>query len=83
MALETEAFEFLRVWNQYRNWSQGNWMNRTPEQKAAYLPKVASGALNEAKTCARDRKQLGKALGEFQLIQAMLADSHRELIRTA
>jgi acyl-CoA dehydrogenase len=58
-------------------------MNRTPEQKAEYLPKVASGALNETKTCARDREQLGKAMGEFQLIQAMLADSHRTLIRIA
>mgnify|MGYP000532334060 FL=1 len=29
---------------------------------------------------ARDRKQFGKAIGEFQLIQAMLADSQAELL---
>jgi acyl-CoA dehydrogenase len=36
--------------------------------------------LDEARTYARDRKQFGKALGEFQLIQAMLADSQAELL---
>lgn len=41
---------------------------------------LASRILDEAKTYARDRKQFGKALGEFQLIQAMLADSQAELL---
>jgi len=41
---------------------------------------LASRILNEARTYARDRKQFGKALGEFQLIQAMLADSQAELL---
>lgn len=41
---------------------------------------LASRILDEAKTYARERKQFGKALGEFQLIQAMLADSQAELL---
>lgn len=41
---------------------------------------LASRILDESKTYARDRKQFGKALGEFQLIQAMLADSQAELL---
>ena len=41
---------------------------------------LASRILDEARTYARDRKQFGKAIGEFQLIQAMLADSQAELL---
>ena len=41
---------------------------------------LASRILDEARTYARDRKQFGKALGEFQLSQAMLADSQAELL---
>lgn len=41
---------------------------------------LASRILDEARSYARDRKQFGKALGEFQLIQAMLADSQAELL---
>jgi len=41
---------------------------------------LASRILDEARTYARERKQFGKALGEFQLIQAMLADSQAELL---
>ena len=41
---------------------------------------LASRILDESKTYARYRKQFGKALGEFQLIQAMLADSQAELL---
>ncbi len=41
---------------------------------------LASRIVDEARTYARDRKQFGKALGEFQLIQAMLADSQAELL---
>ncbi len=41
---------------------------------------LALRILDEARTYARDRKQFGKALGEFQLIQAMLADSQAELL---
>ena len=41
---------------------------------------LASRIIDEARTYARDRKQFGKALGEFQLVQAMLADSQAELL---
>ena len=40
---------------------------------------AASRILDEATRYARERKQFGKAIGEFQLIQAMLADSQAEL----
>lgn len=41
---------------------------------------AASRILDEAARYARERKQFGKAIGEFQLIQAMLADSQAELL---
>ena len=40
---------------------------------------AAQRALNEAVAYARQRKQFGKPIGEFQLVQAMLADSQAEL----
>jgi acyl-CoA dehydrogenase len=40
---------------------------------------MAQRILNEAVTYARERKQFGKRIGDFQLIQAMLADSQAEL----
>ena len=41
---------------------------------------MANRIIEEATAYARDRKQFGKAIGEFQLIQAMLADSQAELL---
>ena len=41
---------------------------------------MASRILDEARRYARERKQFGKAIGEFQLVQAMLADSQAELL---
>ena len=41
---------------------------------------MASRVLEESTRYARDRKQFGKAIGEFQLVQAMLADSQAELM---
>ena len=41
---------------------------------------IAQRVLDESSRYARERKQFGKALGEFQLIQAMLADSQAELL---
>lgn len=40
---------------------------------------MAARALDEAISRARARRQFGKAIGEFQQIQAMLADSYAEL----
>jgi acyl-CoA dehydrogenase len=39
---------------------------------------LAERLIDEAVRYARERKQFGKAIGEFQLIQAMLADSRTE-----
>ncbi len=41
---------------------------------------IAQRVLIESTRYARERKQFGKKLGEFQLIQAMLADSQAELL---
>jgi len=41
---------------------------------------MAQRILNESVRYAKDRKQFGKSIGEFQLIQAMLADSQAELL---
>lgn len=40
---------------------------------------MAARALDEAIVRARSRRQFGKAIGEFQQIQAMLADAYAEL----
>jgi len=40
---------------------------------------MAQRILNEAVSYARERKQFGKRIGEFQLVRAMLADSQAEL----
>jgi acyl-CoA dehydrogenase len=41
---------------------------------------IAQRIMKESTAYARDRKQFGKAIGEFQLIQAMLADSQAEML---
>ena len=40
---------------------------------------AAERMLSDALRYARERKQFGKAIGEFQLVQAMLADSQAEI----
>lgn len=40
---------------------------------------IAQAALDEAVEYARNRKQFGQRIGDFQLIQAMLADMYTEL----
>lgn len=46
---------------------------------AAICVAVAERMLDEALKYASERKQFGKAIGEFQLVQAMLADSRAEV----
>ncbi len=46
---------------------------------SAYSCGLASRVIDESRRYARERKQFGKPIGEFQLIQAMLADSQAEL----
>lgn len=46
---------------------------------AAVCVGAASRILEEALNYAADRKQFGQPIGEFQLVQAMLADSQAEL----
>ncbi|WP_150292807.1 acyl-CoA dehydrogenase family protein [Sphingobium estronivorans] len=46
---------------------------------AAVACGMAQRILNEALAYARERKQFGKRIGDFQLVQAMLADSQAEL----
>ncbi len=41
---------------------------------------MAQRVLDESTRYARERRQFGKAIGEFQLVQAMLADSQAELM---
>ncbi|MBB5372268.1 acyl-CoA dehydrogenase family protein [Acidocella aromatica] len=41
---------------------------------------TAQRIIEESAAYARERKQFGKAIGEFQLIQAMLADSQAEML---
>lgn len=41
---------------------------------------MAQRIIHESTAYARDRQQFGKAIGEFQLVQAMLADSQAELL---
>lgn len=40
---------------------------------------IGEGALDDARRYAGERQQFGKAIGEFQAVQWMLADSHAEL----
>jgi acyl-CoA dehydrogenase len=40
---------------------------------------MAARILEESKKYARDRRQFGRSIGEFQLVQAMLADCQAEL----
>lgn len=55
-------------------------LNRSRLQVAAVSCGAAQRILDESVAYARKRKQFGKAIGEFQLIQAMLADSQAELL---
>jgi acyl-CoA dehydrogenase len=47
---------------------------------AAVACGIAQRVLDESARYGRERKQFGKRIGEFQLVQAMLADSQAELL---
>ena len=49
-------------------------LDRSRPGIAAQAVGIAQGALDVAAQYARERKQFGKRIGEFQMIQAMLAD---------
>src|SRR5690606_29879074 len=55
-------------------------LNRARLHLAAVGCGMAKRALDESLSYARERRQFGKPIGEFQLIQAMLADSQAELL---
>lgn len=45
---------------------------------AAFCAGMSERLVGEMVRFARERRQFGKAIGEFQLVQAMIADSHAE-----
>jgi alkylation response protein AidB-like acyl-CoA dehydrogenase len=49
-------------------------LDRSRPGIAAQAVGIAQGALDVAAQYARERKQFGKKIGEFQMVQAMLAD---------
>ena len=49
-------------------------LDRSRPGIAAQAVGIAQGALDAATTYARERKQFGQRIGEFQMVQAMLAD---------
>jgi alkylation response protein AidB-like acyl-CoA dehydrogenase len=49
-------------------------LDRSRPGIAAQAVGIAQGALDAAAAYARDRRQFGRPIGEFQMIQAMLAD---------
>ncbi|TDF64545.1 acyl-CoA dehydrogenase family protein [Cupriavidus sp. L7L] len=55
-------------------------LNRARLHLAAVGCGMAKRALDESLTYARERKQFGQPIGEFQLVQAMLADGQAELL---
>lgn len=55
-------------------------LNRARLHLAAVGCGMAKRALDESLSYARERRQFGQPIGEFQLIQGMLADSQAELL---
>ena len=46
---------------------------------AAQAVGIAQGALEVAARYAKERRQFGRTIGEFQMVQEMLADMHAEI----
>ncbi|RIJ03247.1 acyl-CoA dehydrogenase [Achromobacter sp. K91] len=55
-------------------------LNRARLHLAAVACGMAKRALDESVSYARDRRQFGRPIGDFQLVQAMIADSQAELL---
>lgn len=55
-------------------------LNRARLHLAAVACGMAKRALSESLKYSRERRQFGRPIGEFQLVQAMLADSQAELL---
>lgn len=55
-------------------------LNRARLHLAAVGCGMAKRALDESLSYARERRQFGQPIGEFQLVQGMLADSQAELL---
>jgi len=90
------AFDGVRVPIDHRVGAEGDGfsiamrtLDRSRPGIAAQAVGIAQGALDAATAYARERRQFGRAIGEFQMIQAMLADmdaateSARQLLYTA
>jgi alkylation response protein AidB-like acyl-CoA dehydrogenase len=90
------AFDGVRIPADHRVGAEGEGfsiamrtLDRSRPGIAAQAVGIAQGALEAATAYARERRQFGRAIGEFQMIQAMLADmdaateSARQLLYTA
>jgi alkylation response protein AidB-like acyl-CoA dehydrogenase len=67
--------EANRVGNEGQGWELAmKTLDRSRPGIAAQAVGIAQGALDVAANYARERKQFGQRIGEFQMVQAMLAD---------
>ena len=67
--------EANRIGDEGRGWELAmKTLDRSRPGIAAQAVGLAQGALDAATTYARERKQFGQRIGEFQMVQALLAD---------
>jgi alkylation response protein AidB-like acyl-CoA dehydrogenase len=67
--------EANRIGEEGRGWELAmKTLDRSRPGIAAQAVGLAQGALDAATTYARERKQFGQRIGEFQMVQALLAD---------
>jgi alkylation response protein AidB-like acyl-CoA dehydrogenase len=67
--------EANRIGDEGRGWELAmRTLERSRPGIAAQAVGIAQGALDAAITYARERKQFGQRIGEFQMVQALLAD---------
>jgi alkylation response protein AidB-like acyl-CoA dehydrogenase len=71
----TLVAEANRIGDEGRGWELAmRTLDRSRPGIAAQAVGIAQGALDAATSYARERKQFGQRIGEFQMVQAMLAD---------